>query len=89
MSRHLAYQGLSLAEFRRIAARNVEALSALSVWVAQSNGLLRRTTLNDYPNAEPKWETVLDIDALAKAENANWVYKGAACLEPEETRCLI
>ncbi len=27
MSRHLAYQGLSLAEFRRVAARNVEAIN--------------------------------------------------------------
>lgn len=52
-------------------------------------GLLRRTTLSDYPNAEPKWETVLDVDALAKVENANWVYKGANCLEPQETRCVV
>ncbi|MEQ1865534.1 MAG: prolyl oligopeptidase family serine peptidase [Micropepsaceae bacterium] len=52
-------------------------------------GMLRRTTVDKYRDAAPKWETVLDIDALAKGENANWVYKGAGCLAPEETRCLV
>jgi prolyl oligopeptidase len=52
-------------------------------------GLWRRTTPADYRNPKPTWEPVLDIDALAKAEHANWVYKGADCLEPDESRCLI
>jgi prolyl oligopeptidase len=52
-------------------------------------GLWRRTNLASYRTAEPKWETILDIDALAKTENANWVYQGAQCLPPEETRCLV
>ncbi len=29
-------------------------------------GVWRKTTLDEYRKAEPKWETVLDIDALAK-----------------------
>jgi prolyl oligopeptidase len=41
------------------------------------------------PHAEPGWETILDLDALSTAEKANWVYKGAVCLEPEQTRCLV
>lgn len=52
-------------------------------------GLWRRTTLDSYRTAEPTWETILDIDALSKAENANWVFKGASCLPPDETRCLV
>lgn len=52
-------------------------------------GIWRTTTLDSYQTAEPQWETVLDIDALATAEGKNWVYKGATCLPPEETRCLI
>ncbi|MDG6106497.1 S9 family peptidase [Dactylosporangium aurantiacum] len=43
-------------------------------------GLLRRTTLEDYRNAEPAWETVLDLDALAAAEDENWVWQGATYL---------
>ncbi len=31
-------------------------------------GIVRRTTLADYLTAEPKWETVLDYDALSKAD---------------------
>src|SRR5690606_26105940 len=52
-------------------------------------GVWRRTTLDSYRTAEPAWETVLDFDALAAAENANWVYKGATCLPPEERYCLV
>lgn len=52
-------------------------------------GLWRRTTLDSYRAAQPAWETVLDIDALAKAEATPWVFKGAACLPPEYRRCLV
>lgn len=52
-------------------------------------GLWRRTTLDEYRKPAPKWETVLDLDALNKAEGENWVWHGAECLRPEYTRCLI
>jgi prolyl oligopeptidase len=52
-------------------------------------GLWRRTTLDEYRKTEPTWETVLDLDALAKAENENWVFKGAECRYPAYDRCLI
>src|SRR5690606_27035986 len=37
----------------------------------------------------PQWETVLDLDALARAEGQDWVWKGADCLAPEDRYCLI
>ena len=52
-------------------------------------GIMRRTTPESYRLAKPEWETVLDIDALAKAEDENWVYKGTAWLAPDYERCLI
>ena len=52
-------------------------------------GVWRRTTLDSYRTATPRWETILDVDALATAENANWVYKGSSCLSPEERYCLV
>ncbi|KGQ17998.1 Prolyl endopeptidase [Lysobacter dokdonensis DS-58] len=52
-------------------------------------GLWRRTTLEEYRKADPKWETVLDLDALNRAEKENWVWHGADCLKPDYTRCLI
>jgi prolyl oligopeptidase len=51
-------------------------------------GLWRRTTIADYQNALPQWEMLLDVDALARSEKENWVFKGAEC-SPGETRCLI
>jgi len=52
-------------------------------------GLWRKTTLEQYRKAQPKWETVLDLDALAKAEKQNWVFKNSICHEPAYDRCLI
>ncbi|MFN3838398.1 MAG: prolyl oligopeptidase family serine peptidase [Brevundimonas sp.] len=52
-------------------------------------GVWRQTTVDSFRTAEPQWETILDIDALAAAENANWVYKGVNCLAPEERHCLV
>jgi prolyl oligopeptidase len=52
-------------------------------------GLWRRTTLAEYRKTAPAWETVLDLDALAAAENENWVWHGASVLEPEDRVCLV
>jgi len=52
-------------------------------------GIVRRTTLRDYLTAEPKWETVLDYDALAKADKQSWVGRGMNCLAPEDELCMV
>lgn len=52
-------------------------------------GLWRRTTLDQYRLPAPDWETVLDLDALATAENENWVWGGATCLGPDYRHCMI
>jgi prolyl oligopeptidase len=52
-------------------------------------GIWRKTSLDSYRGASPNWTTVLDLDALAKAENANWVFHGYTCQQPAEKRCLI
>jgi prolyl oligopeptidase len=56
---------------------------------ANPKGIWRRTTLDSYRSADTRWETILDIDALARAEGRDWVFKGADCLAPDEIRCLI
>jgi prolyl oligopeptidase len=56
---------------------------------AHPKGLWRRTTLAEYRKAQPAWETVLDLDALAAAEHENWVWHGAQCLKPAYRRCLV
>ncbi len=56
---------------------------------AHPRGIWRRTTLASYTSNSPAWETVLDMDALNKAEGKSWVFKGASCLKPDYQRCLI
>jgi prolyl oligopeptidase len=56
---------------------------------AHERGIWRRTTLASYKSASPQWETVLDVDALAKAEGKSWVFHGATCLAPAYARCMI
>lgn len=52
-------------------------------------GLWRRTTLEEYRQPEPRWETVLDLDQLGQQEGENWVWKGATFLQPGYERVLL
>ena len=52
-------------------------------------GLWRRTSRESYRQDEPDWEVLLDVDALAEAEDENWVWAGATCRHPAYDRCLI
>ena len=52
-------------------------------------GVWRRTTPAEYRTAEPRWETVLDLDALNVAEGEDWVWHGASILRPGFRRALV
>jgi len=52
-------------------------------------GLYREANLKDYLVNKPKWETVFDLDDIAKKEDENWVYKGISCLFPDYELCLL
>lgn len=56
---------------------------------ANPRGVWRRTTLEEYRKAEPRWETVLDLDRLSADEKEQWAWKGATCLFPKYERCLV
>lgn len=60
-------------------------------WRDEKNprGLWRRTTLNEYKKPNPKWEVVIDLDELGKAEKENWVWKSANVIEPGYDRALV
>jgi prolyl oligopeptidase len=62
-----------------------------NLWLDAANprGLWRRTTLAEYRKPQPAWETVLDLDALGKAEGENWVWGGATAHGPAYRRCLV
>ena len=52
-------------------------------------GLWRATSLASFATAEPDWQTLLDVDALAAAEGRNWVFQGASSLPPDDRRALV
>ena len=56
---------------------------------ANPRGLWRRTTLESYRTEEPDWDVILDVDALAAADDENWVWAGAKVIEPDHTLALI
>ena len=85
-------EALAIAEaVDRIPMPSLRGGQVYNFWQDKENvrGLWRRTTLASYRTATPAWEALLDVDALAKAEDANWVYKGAGCRWPDYQRCLI
>ncbi len=52
-------------------------------------GIWRSTSLEEYARDEPAWKTVLDIDALADEEGADWFFRGAVSPGIDEKRCLL
>jgi len=88
----LQAQALTLLAARdRIATPNFIGETVYNFWQDASHvrGIWRRTSLDSYRSADPAWETVLDLDALARQEKANWIWKGAICRPATHDRCLI
>ncbi len=55
---------------------------------AHERGLWRRMPFDAYVEGADDWEVLLDVDALAEREQANWVFKGSISL-PAHDRCLV
>ena len=75
----------------RIPTPRLRAGGVDNLWqdATHSRGVWRRTSVDSFATDRPDWETVLDFDALAKAEHADWYSKGERCLQPEERLCLV
>ena len=56
---------------------------------ANPRGLWRKSPLDAYLAGKPVWTTLIDVDALGKAEKQSWVWHGADCLAPDYKRCLV
>lgn len=65
--------------------------SVYNFWTDNKNprGLYRRTSFESYKTKNPKWEIVLDVDALNKKEGKSWVFRGCHTFKPDFSRCLI
>ena len=80
-----------LATKDRIARPSFVGKTVFNFWQDETHvrGVWRRTSLESYSSPDPKWETVIDLDALAKAEGQNWIWKGADCRPKTHDRCLV
>jgi prolyl oligopeptidase len=80
-----------LATQDRIARPEFVGKTVFNFWQDETHvrGVWRRTSLESYASADPKWETVIDLDALAKTEGQNWIWKGADCRPKTHDRCLV
>ena len=52
-------------------------------------GIWRRTTRESYLSGSPRWEVVLDIDAMSEADGIPWVFKGGSPLPPDYDRYMV
>ena len=85
-------EALKVAEDpRRLPMPELQGDQILNDWrdAANPRGLLRRTTVADYLTQDPHWHTLVDFDALGKAEKVGWVSRGLTCLYPGDRFCMV
>ena len=90
-----AYRKRALAllddEAQIAAPEDVIGANVTNLWRDAKNprGLWRISPLQAYSAGKPQWRTLIDVDALGKAEGKSWVWHGANCLAPDYQRCLV
>lgn len=52
-------------------------------------GIWRRARFSGFLAGAPEWESLLDLDVLADSEDENWIWAGAAMLQPSQSRALL
>ena len=62
-----------------------------NLWTDAKNpqGVWRIADLDAFAAGKPVWRTLIDLDAMSKADGRKWVWKGAACLAPAYARCMV
>jgi prolyl oligopeptidase len=75
----------------RIAYPSILGDRLYNFWQDSGNprGIWRRTSWDSYLTGDPEWETVIDIDDLARSEDVAWAFGGSTCLAPDFVRCLV
>ncbi len=75
----------------RIPLGTIRANFIYNFWQDQEHvrGIWRRSDLDSYRSGSPRWEILLDVDALADSEGENWIFQSADCLPPDHDRCII
>ena len=80
-----------LTSKERLAVGAIHHGAVYNFWQDETHvrGLWRRASVESYRSGEPEWETLIDVDALAKSEGENWVFEGTNCLSPDYRHCMV
>ncbi|MFW7378666.1 MAG: prolyl oligopeptidase family serine peptidase [Oligoflexus sp.] len=75
----------------RLPSVSIRGDDVYNLWQDENavRGIWRRMSWQNFLSGSEDWETVIDVDALAKAEGKSWVWKGSQCLRPDYEKCLI
>lgn len=79
----------------RIPSISVRGTGATAVvynfWQDEKNqkGIFRSQLMSDFKKGSDVWQTIFDLDEIAKAEKESWVYKGLDCAPTLRDRCLL
>ncbi|MGF1544369.1 MAG: prolyl oligopeptidase family protein [Parvularculaceae bacterium] len=75
----------------RIPAPSLNGDEVRNFWrdEASPRGIWRRASLASYLSGAPEWRTILDVDALAAAEDENWIFAGVTALAPDGDRAIV
>ncbi len=76
---------------RRLPIPNLRGDEVYNTWRDKDHprGLFRKTSITNYLTADPHWTSVIDFDALGKAEHVGWVPRGQSCLYPDDQYCMV
>lgn len=60
-------------------------------WTDENNplGLWRRTSIASFKSPSPKWDVLLDVDALSKEEGETWVFRGSFVLPNNPAKAML
>ncbi len=60
-------------------------------WTDEKNikGRLRRCSVQSFLDKKPQWETLLDVDELAKKDKKDWVFKGSTSFAEKNLALII
>lgn len=92
--RYASYERDALKIFTakdRIALPEFRAGGVDNLWQDEKHphGIWRHAKLPTYQAGRPTWRTLIDLDALSKADGKNWFLKGTNCLAPDDRFCLV
>lgn len=80
-----------LTSRERIAYGEIHAGHVYNFWQDETavRGIWQRADIANYRAGAPRWETLIDLDRLAKDEGENWIHGDIECLAPDYAHCMV